>query len=100
MSDLFPTYRVPVLAYVDSAAGMVPCRVESVESDGTVTVTVTADRPAWHRGETVTLNPTHVVPRCHVRHRRHGTFIVGFWSYTNDPNAVTYQNLRTRTVTR
>lgn len=74
-----PTIGTGDLAYLDTFSGLIPCKILSVtdrrnyygtvETD--VTVKVTADRKAYRKGETVTSDPRHVVPRANV-HRRSG----------------------------
>ena len=43
-----------VMAYLDTFSGLVPCRVESVDDAGNVTVKLTGTRGAYKRGETLT----------------------------------------------
>lgn len=62
------------LAYIDSFAGLIPCKVEApADADGAVQVAVTADRPGWPRGERHTLADGHVVARDRV-HLRSGVY--------------------------
>lgn len=57
------------LAYLDTTqAGLVPCKVISVDDDERVTVKVTAQRRGYHRGEIIgaLIAGQHVVPRTAV----------------------------------
>lgn len=67
------------LAFFDSFAGLIPCRVSSIRGQSgdastaqRVTFTLTASRGAYKRGETLQSFALHVVPRvCVVRHKYH-----------------------------
>lgn len=70
------------LAYMDSITGLVPVKVASVghvHGWPRVTVKVTADRPAYDRGDTVTWPPTKIVPRASVKTRNHKYVITNNW---------------------
>jgi hypothetical protein len=81
-----------MLAYIDSFAGLVPCRVTDVRDVRDpvlstiyrqVTATVTADRGAYKRGEIVSLASHTIVPRTAVRRRKYSTRILPFhWEKT------------------
>ncbi len=58
------------LAYVDSFAGLVPCKVISLDWHArTAEVRITADRGAYKKGETYTGHTNRVVNRAHVVRR-------------------------------
>jgi len=81
------TYKPGTLAYLDTFCfGLVPCKVTRVDKGGPhpgwivgqgveIQAKVTANRGAYHKGQTVTLSPSHIVPRNHVI-RRSYTFRV------------------------
>jgi len=83
-----PVLRAGILAYLDTFAGMIPCKVlrvtalEPIHTDGTVlheaTVRLTAGRRAYRRGEEFTELAHHVVPRSAVRWSKYGTRIMKF----------------------
>lgn len=58
------------LAYIDSFAGLVPCKVLSIADDDTVTVRVTAARRGYARGEVTDIRPPFLVKRSQVFTRR------------------------------
>lgn len=69
-----PILKKDGLAYIDSCLGMIPCKVLSVTpsrielSYGVLTgfdavVKVTANRPAYKRGEVIKRAHTNIVPR-------------------------------------
>lgn len=70
-----PTIGTGDLAYFDTFSGLVPCRIVSVTDRETyygrvetdVVVKLTATRGAYLKGELVTADPAHVVPRQNVR---------------------------------
>lgn len=68
-----------MLAFVDSYAGLVPCRIIKVDdwSDGScqARVTFTATRGPYKRGETDTFNLRRVVPRTSIMRRKYSTRI-------------------------
>lgn len=78
-------HKAGELAYMDTFAGLVPCKVVKVPSDPTgrtgVTVVLTATRGAYRQGERIETegSRTLVVPRSHVRGLRStsGPRIVG-----------------------
>lgn len=49
-----------VLAFMHTTSGLVPCRVDSVDEEGGVLVTMTAARTGWSRGEQTYLANPHV----------------------------------------
>ena len=73
------------LAYVDTFNGLIPCKITEVRGPGDVSFVVTADRPAWKRGETDSVQHNDVtslvIPRTAVYTRggklriAHGTVI-------------------------
>lgn len=70
MHDLTPVpLTIGTLAYLDTLPAMVPCKVTAVgepeqySSVPTITITLTATRGAYTRGETLTRRADHVVPR-------------------------------------
>jgi hypothetical protein len=73
----------PMLAYWDSYAGLIPCRVEGEAPPGvswpesapgySVVIRVTARRGSYERGDCFTVHPRHVWPRDCVGSRR-GTY--------------------------
>lgn len=66
------TYKVGTLAFEDSFAGLMPCKVVFVD-DRTVVVRYTANRPGGVlRGNHREVDAAHVIPRSKIR-RRNGT---------------------------
>lgn len=62
------------LAYFDSFAGLIPCKVVSVNDAAdseflglSITVKLTADRGSYRRGEVIESDALHVIPRGYVR---------------------------------
>jgi hypothetical protein len=74
-----PTLAAGCKAYIDSFAGLIPCVVLSVHNKWEVSVKLTATRGAYKRGETITENSLHVVPRAAV-HVRNGQYRIGVYS--------------------
>jgi hypothetical protein len=68
-----PTLKAGCKAYVDSFAGLIPCKVLSVHNKWEVSVKLTGTRGAYKRRETITENSLHVVPRAAV-HVRNGQY--------------------------
>lgn len=75
-----PNYRHTIygadqLAYVDSFAGLIPCKVLTIEGNGvntpgvSITVRLTAARGAYKRGEIITVAEGNVIPRDKIRTR-------------------------------
>jgi hypothetical protein len=70
----YPTLRSGDLAYYDSFAGLIPCKVihitghtsETATSEADVTVRLTATRGAYRKGETLSGWSLHIVPRAAV----------------------------------
>ena len=74
-------HRAGELAYWDTFAGLVPCKVLAIVQDGkTLTlnarIRLTADRGPYKRGEITLVRASHVAPRSSIRKRKHGTRIV------------------------
>lgn len=76
-----PTLKSGQLAYLDSFAGAIPCKVLSITgtsgragSDQTATVRLTAGRGAYKRGEVLTYWGMYVIPRQCLR----GNRVLGF----------------------
>lgn len=74
------TYHAGELAYIDSFLGLIPCKVLRVDEPSTPSVTsgkvvirVTADRPAFRRGEVSTETGHNVIPRSRV-YTRNGMY--------------------------
>jgi hypothetical protein len=63
------------LAYYDSFAGLIPCKVQSTNGDDTV-VKLTATRGAYKRGEILTLHTRNVIERHRIRIRC-GIYYIG-----------------------
>jgi hypothetical protein len=57
------------LAYFDSFSGMIPCKVINIDNDK-ITVKLTCKRGAYKRGEILTFNTLHIIPRDSVRKNR------------------------------
>ena len=86
MSDLYPRYApnpnnpdfepkrygVGTLAYLDTYGAFVPVKVTGINGPR-VTGTVTAARPGYARGESVTLDAAYFIPRTSV-YTRSGMF--------------------------
>jgi hypothetical protein len=70
------------LAYFDSFAGLVPCRIVAVgdwnDANSLARVQYTATRGAYKRGEYDTQTLRYIVPRTAVRRRKYGTVIVAY----------------------
>ena len=65
--------RFPIgsLAYLDSFAGLVPCKVTGVNAVGEVQARVTARRGAYLPGDASPwMQPRYIIPRSHVRRFR------------------------------
>jgi hypothetical protein len=77
----YPTLRSGDLAFYDSFAGLIPCKVlriigrtsetatseaETATSEADVTVRLTATRGAYRKGETLSGWSLHIVPRAAV----------------------------------
>lgn len=75
MTYVKPTLRTGDLAYLDTFAGFIPCKVLSNSGASTevathlsnVTVRLTAARRDWRRGDVVNNTARAVVPRCAIR---------------------------------
>lgn len=71
-----------MLAYVDSYAGLIPCRIVRVDdwADGScqARVTFTATRGPYERGDTQTFNLRRVVPRTSIKRRKYSTLIMPY----------------------
>ena len=92
-SDSAPVHTAGELAYLDTFAGLVPCRVVSVDSpgsgwvaagegEGQLTVRLTATRQAYQKGETLSdRTASQVVPRANVRRTRFGARIVSQYTW-------------------
>lgn len=63
------TYQAGALAFVDSFAGLLPCKVIAVCDDGQIVVKFTAQRPGISVAEHAWERADHVVPRDKVRQR-------------------------------
>lgn len=79
------TLKVGDYAYLDSFAGLVPCKVYIIDGPSgmastlqTITVRLTANRRAYKRGEWIKENGLHVVPRVSVRFRKYSAHIVPY----------------------
>lgn len=68
-------YKVPGFAYFDSFAGLVPCKVISIDAAGALTIKITANRKGHHRGEVFTWRQREVVPRDRIRRRKYSTWV-------------------------
>lgn len=66
------------LAALDTFSGLVPCRVVDPNTAQGVAVTVTADRGAYRKGETVYMPARYVIPRTAIRVRGGRFVIVGY----------------------
>jgi hypothetical protein len=68
------------LAYLDTFAGLIPCKVTAAHDERHVTVRVTADRRAFRRGELITsrVGSGGVIPRTAVYTRGGQYRIAGF----------------------
>jgi hypothetical protein len=70
-----PCLETGSLAYFDTSAGLVPCKVTAVRArhgwnpSCEVSIVITADRPSYKRGDRFTGTPRQVVPRSAI-HRR------------------------------
>lgn len=77
---MLPTLTPGCLAYFDTFAGLIPCRVDRIEgtqrpdgipsSEQTAHFTLTANRGAYKRGEKLSAWVLHVVPRGAIIDRR------------------------------
>lgn len=83
--NTIPTLKPGALAFVDSFAGLVPCRVDSIEgadrpdnrasTSQRATVTVTADRGPYRVGEKLTDSVLWVIPRGAIVRRKFSSTI-------------------------
>lgn len=72
------------LAYLDTFAGMVPCKVLEVREGGQlVTVEVTAQRGAYKVGDRITQRWEWVIPRTSVHRRRFTTRIINNYRWVD-----------------
>jgi hypothetical protein len=71
-----------MLAYFDSFAGLVPCRVIAVgdwsDNSSLANVQFTATRGAYKRGEVLTTRLSRVVPRTAIRRRMGSTTVLPY----------------------
>lgn len=76
-----PILKAGCLAYFDSFAGLVPCKVLRVSDDpdiaGTL-VQITADRGAYKRGTCECSNVLHTIPRECIRRSRYKCSILPY----------------------
>jgi hypothetical protein len=82
MSDIRPVLRAGDLAYYDSMAGMIPCKVISIRgvsgapsSESSALVRTTAKRNGWPIGTEFDTWTLHVVPRAAFKQSRTGARI-------------------------
>ena len=75
MAAFITTYHAGSLAYFDTFAGLVPCKVTRVSEDGNVEFRITDTIGAYKSGEIRTERPRDVVPRKSVRVRS-GMFFI------------------------
>jgi len=75
-TQLIHVYNVGTLAYLDTFAGLVPCKVIRIDkpgngsliSNGSLAVKLTASRGAYKKGEILDRQSAcEVIPRSHVR---------------------------------
>ena len=88
------TLRRGDLAFYETiASGMVPLKVKAIVRDGDeliVAVRVTADRPAYVRGESLLLRVgSFLHARSAVRFRRSGTYVIGRTVFVPDDELLT-----------
>ncbi len=69
------------LAYLDSFAGLVPCKVIKVDSPRHAQVQVTAARPGYRPGDVIKGTVNNIVPRNHIVRRRGLTKIFGGYDF-------------------
>ena len=82
------------LAYFDSFSGLIPCRVKSISdplsdveglkgktTSCLLSVTLTASRGAYKKGEDIESNAIRVIPRSNVRKSKYGARIIGEYSW-------------------
>lgn len=83
-TQLIHVYNMGTLAYLDTFAGLVPCKVIRIDkpgngslvSNGSLAVKLTASRGAYKKGEVLDRqSASQVVPRNH-RYTRSGTYRV------------------------
>lgn len=87
MTD-FPTLQPGALAYFDSFAGPVPCKVESISTSNPhdtrpgswqdVKARVTADHGAYKKGEELAGWALHFFPRAALRRRKYSSVIAPY----------------------
>lgn len=89
--DLTPIpLTVDTFAYLDTLTGMVPCRVTAVggpeghSTVPTVSITLTATRGAYTRGERLTMRADRVVPRECTYYRNGHMRIRNIWHVIKD----------------
>jgi hypothetical protein len=79
------TLKTGMLAYYDTFAGLIPCKVTKVFKDsgdcGTVVKAefiLTSDRQAYKKGEVLTDLAFHVIPRKAIRKTRYSSLIMPY----------------------
>lgn len=72
------TLKSGMLAFLDSFNGMIPCRVDKIDSGRNCSITVTANRGPYRKGERLTFSSLHVAPRKAVHFRKYSTTITRY----------------------
>lgn len=85
---------IGTLAFFDSFAGLIPCRVESIHdtipagnslrgktNQCVIRAKITANRGAYLKGDKIESTALHIIPRNHVSRRKYGARIIGGYSW-------------------
>ena len=74
------------LAYLDSFAGIIPCRIVAVgdwnDSGSEARIQITTNRKGYQRGEVLTVTLRNVVPRNAIK-RRNGALMIKRYQWPN-----------------
>jgi hypothetical protein len=87
-------HTIGTLAYFDSFAGLIPCKVTEISdelkgdpkfagrtSSCKVRAKLTTGRGSYRRGETIESSALHIIPREFVSFRKYGARILGGYSW-------------------
>lgn len=74
-SSTIPALRSGDLAYLNSTTGLVPCKVLSINEEGHASVLITAARPGWTKGQTLTIRSPRLSLVSREQVKRDGTII-------------------------
>lgn len=77
------TYHIGQLAYVDTFAGLVKCKVTCIASNGQIECRITGKSPSYYLGTTYAFSPNHVIPRDKVHIRNHKYSIINNYAWAS-----------------